>query len=61
MTAVTSAVLFRSESKGSGFYANESPLMNFYPQYKSAFFLVNLKVQVKHLKVSHRKVAGGSW
>ena len=26
MTAVTSAVLFRSESKGSGFHANERPL-----------------------------------
>ena len=25
MTAVTSAVLFRSESKGSGFHANERP------------------------------------
>ena len=25
MTAVTSAVLFRSESKGSGFHAIESP------------------------------------
>ena len=27
------------------------PLMNFYPKYKPAFFLVNLKVQVKHFKV----------
>ena len=25
MTAITSAVLFRSESKGSGFHANERP------------------------------------
>ena len=25
MTAATSAVLFRSESKGSGFHANERP------------------------------------
>ena len=25
MTAITSAVLFHSESKGSGFYANERP------------------------------------
>ena len=25
MTAITSAALFRSESKGSGFHANERP------------------------------------
>ena len=28
MTAVTSAVLFRSESKGSGFHASERPYIN---------------------------------
>ena len=28
MTAVTNAVLFRSESKGSGFHANERPKGN---------------------------------
>ena len=28
MTTVASAVLFRSESKGSGFHANERPLCN---------------------------------
>ena len=29
MTAVTSAVLFRSESKGSGFHTNERPQQDF--------------------------------
>ena len=29
MTAITSAVLFRSESKGSGFHANERPQREF--------------------------------
>ena len=36
MTAITSAVLFRPESKGSGFHANERPQVVIFEQFSFA-------------------------
>ena len=71
MTAITSAVLFLSESKGSGFHANERPYTQSTPGVKRArckryFYITNrnkrsMLLPTDHFVIEECKLCNKEW